>query len=197
MNDPAVLLYTSDFLTGTIDMTMEERGQYITLLCVQHQKGHLSEKTIRLLVGNVSVSVLEHFKQDENGLYYNERMDLEKQKRHNFTESRRQNGQKGGRPKTKKEDNFNNQVQNLVVNHMDTHMGNENENDNINKNIYSYIERLYKRILTSTEITKIDNLIKEYNEELVRYAIDIGIQNNVYKLKYAEAILRDWKIKQK
>ena len=60
-------------------MTMEERGQYITLICYQHQKGHISLETIRLLVGNVSVKVLNHFKIDENGLYYNERMDKEKE----------------------------------------------------------------------------------------------------------------------
>jgi len=48
--DPAFLFYSSDFLSGITDLTMEERGQYITLLCLQHQKGSLSEKTIRLSV---------------------------------------------------------------------------------------------------------------------------------------------------
>ena len=43
-------------------MTMEERGQYITLLCYQHQRGHIKEETIRLLVGLPSVNVLNHFK---------------------------------------------------------------------------------------------------------------------------------------
>lgn len=104
MNDPAVLFYTSDFLTGVMDMTMEERGQYITLLCYQHQKGHIKEETIRLLVGNVSVNVLNHFKIDNEGKYYNNRMDIEKEKRHLFTESRRNNGKKGGRPKKNEED---------------------------------------------------------------------------------------------
>ena len=99
MTDPAVLLYTSDFLTGVIDMTMEERGQYITLLCYQHQKGHISLETIRLLVGSVSVNVLKHFVEDENGLFYNKRMEREKENRLKFTESRRNNGKKGGRPK--------------------------------------------------------------------------------------------------
>ena len=80
-------------------MDMEERGQYITLLCYQHQRGHISEKTIRLLVGNVSDNVLSHFKKDENGLLFNSRMDLEKENRKKFTESRRENGKKGGRPK--------------------------------------------------------------------------------------------------
>lgn len=113
-----------------MDLDMEERGQYITLLCAQHQKGHLSEKTIRLLVGSVSVSVLSKFKQDANGNYFNARMEEEISKRLNFIDSRVENGKKGGRPKKPK--------QNHMVNHMPNHMPNlpenENENENINGN---------------------------------------------------------------
>ena len=124
--DPAVLFYTSDFLSGVMDLDMEERGQYITLLCAQHQKGHLSEKTIRLLVGSVSVSVLEKFTVDLHGLYYNQRMEEEISKRLNFIDSRVENGKKGGRPKKPNE--------NLMVNHMPNLPENENENRNINDN---------------------------------------------------------------
>ena len=42
--DPAVLFYTSDFISGTLTMTDEQRGRYILLLCLQHQKGYLTEK---------------------------------------------------------------------------------------------------------------------------------------------------------
>lgn len=97
--DPAFLFYSSDFLTGCIDLTMEERGQYITLICLQHQKGHLAEKTIRLSVGNVSEDVLKKFNKDENGLLFNKRIEEEIEKRRVFAESRRKNGQQGGRPK--------------------------------------------------------------------------------------------------
>lgn len=124
--DPAVLFYTSDFLSGVMDLDMEERGQYITLLCAQHQKGHLSEKTIRLLVGSVSVSVLEKFKKDNDGLYFNERMDEEIDKRLKFIDSRISNGSLGGRPKKPKN--------NLMVNHMPNLPENENRNENINVN---------------------------------------------------------------
>jgi len=97
--DPAILFYTGDFLNGCIDLTFEERGQYITLLCLQHQKGHLSEKTIRLSLGSVSVDVLSKFDRDEFGNYYNARMETEIQKRAQYIDSRRDNGLKGGRPK--------------------------------------------------------------------------------------------------
>ena len=74
---PAVLLYHEDFLVGVSDLTMEERGQYITLLCLQNSKGHLSMDLIVRTVPQVSEYVLEKFKRDESGLYYNERMEYE------------------------------------------------------------------------------------------------------------------------
>lgn len=97
--DPAFLFYPEAFLGGISDLTMEERGQYITLLCYQHQKGVVSEKTIRLSVGSVSVDVMKKFIKDENGDYYNERLRHEIEKRSKFAESRKENGKKGGRPK--------------------------------------------------------------------------------------------------
>jgi len=104
--DPAVLFYTGDFLNGCTDLTFEERGQYITMLCLQHQKGHLSEKTIRLCVGSVSVDVMSKFKTDDDGFFYNERMEEEIDKRRHFLDTRYFNGKKGGRPiKPNKEPN--------------------------------------------------------------------------------------------
>ena len=99
--DPAFLFYSSDFLSGISDLTMEERGQYITLLCLQHQKGSLSEKTISLSVGSVSVDVLKKFTKDSEGNFFNKRLLDESEKRNKFTESRRINGLQGGRGKVK------------------------------------------------------------------------------------------------
>ena len=169
MNDPAVLFYTSDFLTGVIDMTMEERGQYITLLCYQHQRGHIKEETIRLLVGSCSVNVLNHFKIDNNGLYYNERMDVEIEKRLNFTTSRRENGKKGGRPKKPsgkpRENLVVNHMDNLMGNHMGNLMGNENENINIIKNIINYLNnKLNSKYKYNTKST-IDKINARLNEK--------------------------------
>lgn len=97
--DPAFLFYSSDFLTGCSDLTMEERGQYITMLCLQHQKGHLNEKTIRLSLGSISVDVRNKFLTDDEGNLYNEILENHIKERESFVESRRINGSKGGRPK--------------------------------------------------------------------------------------------------
>lgn len=74
---PAVLLYFEDFLAGTYDMSDEEVGQYIRLLCLQNSKGHLSMDAITRAVPGVKEYVLEKFKRDDAGLYYNERMEFE------------------------------------------------------------------------------------------------------------------------
>ena len=124
--DPAFLFYSSDFLNGVSDLTMEERGQYITLLCLQHQKDELTEKTIRLSLGSVSVDVLAKFEKLENGNYKNKRLIIEIEKRVNFTESRRNNGAKGGRPK-KESKPLGYPKENLMENE------NENENEDVNK----------------------------------------------------------------
>lgn len=131
--DPAVLFYTSDFLSGTYGMTMDERGQYITLLCLQHLQGHLSEKTIRLSVGEISSDVRAKFVIDEQGLLFNPRMDEEKEKRAAFVTARVLNGQKGGRPPKSKESENLNETDRFSVGKAKENLA-ENENININDN---------------------------------------------------------------
>lgn len=93
--DPAVLFYTADFLIGTSDMTDAEVGQYIRLLCYQHQKGHISNDFLSgICGGNAGVKVLAKFLRDENGLLYNERMLFEIKKRSNYSDSQRLKAEK-------------------------------------------------------------------------------------------------------
>ena len=143
--DPAFLFYSSDFLSGITDLTMEERGQYITLLCLQHQKGSLSDKTIRLSVGSVSVDVLSKFKTDQDGNFFNERLQIETEKRANFIESRINNGKLGGRPKVNAKPNAKpngKAKQNLLI----------NENKNVNEDIFlDYCKELLKEKYQSFE----------------------------------------------
>lgn len=121
--DPAFLFYSSDWLTGTMMLNWEDKGKYIQLLASMHQHGRLNEETIWLLVGSVSVLLKSKFKIDEEGRWYNERLEQEAKKRSDYQESRRKNGQKGGRPKGK--------IENHMDNHMRNHMANHTDNDNI------------------------------------------------------------------
>jgi hypothetical protein len=112
--DPAVLFYTSDFLTGTMTMTNEQVGMYIRLLCLQHQKKFLQEKDMLNICKTYDDDVYSKFCKCELG-YYNERMKDEFEKRAKYSESRSKN--RIG--KTKKT--------------YDNHMEDENENVNVNK----------------------------------------------------------------
>ena len=122
--DPAVLFYTSDFICGTEFLSYEQKGQYIHLLCYQHQSGHLTTEYMEKILGSNGNPVWSKFRQDDKTLWFNERMDDEKLKRNNYVESRRNIGKLGGRPSK------NNHKVNHKVNHTVNHMGNENENIN-------------------------------------------------------------------
>lgn len=149
MKSPAMLLYTADFLVGVSFMTMEERGQYITLLCLQHQKGHMSMTEMEMVVGKVANNVLMHFKCDSNGLYYNERTEEELVKRNAYSESRRANRNRPNKSHmnlicdsyeshmSSVCDDYENDMSSLCEpyeKHMENENENENEYDNDNKN---------------------------------------------------------------
>ena len=129
--DPAVLFYTDDFLSGTILMSYEQKGKYITLLCLQHQKGRLTEKELLAVCGGYEEDIFSKFVVDENGKYYNIRMETESEKRRKYSESRSENRKKA--KKTTVEGCDETYVQTYEA-HMQTyepHMGNGNENINI------------------------------------------------------------------
>ena len=126
MKDPAFLFYSNDFLSGTILMSNEEVGKYIRLLCLQHQRGHLKEKDMLNICNTYNEDIFSKFKKDEEGNYYNERLEYETNKRKAYSESRR-NNRVSKEKITYEKDMLN------ICNSYEEHM--ENENENINKNI--------------------------------------------------------------
>lgn len=84
---PAFLFYPADFLVGVMDMTDAEVGKYIRALCYQHAKGHLKQATYDAL----PEAVKEKFVQDEEGKWYNIRLQKETDKRSAYSESRIKN----------------------------------------------------------------------------------------------------------
>lgn len=120
--DPAVLFYTSDFLSGTFTMDDSQVGQYIRLLCLQHQKGKLTQKDMLSICKAYDVEIWDKFKV-EDGLYYNERMLNETVRRQKFSESRRNNAKSPKKESTSK----------AYAKHMETET--ENRTITINENI--------------------------------------------------------------
>lgn len=150
--DPAFLFYSSDFLTGTLLMSMEDRGKYITILAYMHQNGRLSDETIRLLVGSVSDTLRLKFGLDKNGLWFNERLEIEVEKRQSFVSSRKENGKKGGRPPKK---------HTLLKDENKKPTNNLPEDENINENKIeddNIIIEASKKILTDFGFNEIRNI---------------------------------------
>lgn len=101
---PAFQFYPQDFLVGTADMTAEEVGGYIRLLCYQWAKGSLpnDDKKLSQLsgisdglsLGNVSVK----FRLCEDGLKRNDRLELIRLEQEEYRKKQSNNGSKGGNP---------------------------------------------------------------------------------------------------
>lgn len=145
--DPAFLFYPNDWLGGTIGMTFEEKGAYIELLMMQFNRGHMTEHMIGQVVGQNWNTLKSKFIQDENGLWYNVRLEEEKNKRQAYTESRR-NNKSGSNQYTKKEQKEGGHMTKHMIPHM------ENENEDVNKDI----------ILNKKETKKIEKNIPSISE---------------------------------
>ena len=102
-------------------MSFEEKGAYIELLIMQFTRGHMTEHMIGREVGHLWDGIKDKFIQDENGLWYNKRLDDEKEKRKNYVNSRTNN--KLGK-------NQYNKTSGQERGHMTSHMDNENDNEN-------------------------------------------------------------------
>ena len=125
--DPAVLFYTSDFLSGTILMTDDEVGKYIKLLCLQHQlyPDHIPADYMMSICNNIDSKIIKKFVTDKQGEYYNKRMEYEIKRRINFCNSRSNNRLKKKHMKN---------TCKTYEKHMMQHMENENENRNRTRN---------------------------------------------------------------
>lgn len=142
-------------MIGTAFFTMAERGQYICLLCYQHQLGHLSEADILTVTTTINPKIMAKFKQDSEGKYYNERLDNETNRRKSFTESRL-NNLKGKKHK-----------EGQAEAHMGAHMETETITETITKD-------KAKSIKTKKAITFVrDN--PPTLEEVTPYCIEKGI----------------------
>jgi signal recognition particle subunit SEC65/uncharacterized protein YdaU (DUF1376 family) len=69
-------------------MTFEEKGAYIDLLMLQFNRGHMDGHMVAQVVGQLWGRIQDKFMVDQDGLFYNERLDEEIAKRKAFTESR-------------------------------------------------------------------------------------------------------------
>ena len=154
--DPAVLFYTSDFLSGTFTMTDEQVGKYIRLLCLQHQKGKLTEKDMLSICKAYDNEIWEKFDQVD-GFFINDRMYNEAIRRSKFTESRRNNA------KSVKTDS----ISEAYAKHMPKHM--ETETITINKDIFINNIEPFKNLLSESYQEFIDYWTEPSKSGKLRY----------------------------
>lgn len=140
--DPAFLFYPGDWLGGTLGMSFEEKGAYMEILMMQFSRGHMTEHMIRHVVGHYWDTLQVKFKKDEQGLWYNERLDIEVARRKNYVNSRK-NNVKGVNQHTKKH------ISKYA--HMTSHMENRNRNEIVNIITYGvHDEKRYILIIPET-----------------------------------------------
>lgn len=92
--DPAFLFYPSDWVSGTMYFTFEQKGAYLELLMLQFNVGRFTipnvEHVLNGCYNKVWPVIKCKFKTD--GIYYwNERLEYEKEKRKLFCNSRKEN----------------------------------------------------------------------------------------------------------
>jgi uncharacterized protein YdaU (DUF1376 family) len=129
--DPAILFYTADFRQGTLLLSDEQTGQYIRLLCDQHQNGHLPDQHILNVCKTYDSPVLKKFIRDENGFWYNKRMQLETIKRVSYCDSRKRSRFIG----IEKQKNKQQRTSQHTLLHTSRRMDNDNDNENDNRNV--------------------------------------------------------------
>jgi hypothetical protein len=174
MKDPAVLFYTKDFLTGTAFFSDAERGQYIRLLCEQHQNGHIPENHMVSVCFSLASPVVKKFIIDSDGNYYNERMEEEIIKRMQFTESRRLNGLNGGRPKKEKEP-IEKPTEKPLGLASENLIGNGNGNINYNEIINSFNKICIK-------LSKVEKLTESRKLKIKNRFIEIGSYESINEI---------------
>ena len=173
--DPAFLFYPNDWVGGTMGMTFEEKGAYMELLMMQFNRGHMTSHMIGQTVGQLWGKVQDKFVKDKDGLWYNERLEEEKNKRKKYTESRRNNlsGQNQYPDGDKKD-----------CGHMGNHMGSHMEDEDINKDIIKEGESEGKKKETVIYREDYDKFLKETDSEPYHAFVKFlfGVNPNINKM---------------
>jgi hypothetical protein len=182
MKDPAILFYTSDFITGTLTMTDEQVGKYIRLLCLQHQKGRLTEKDMLFICKSYDEDIFCKFIQNGDKKYFNERLESEIKRRLKYSESR-SNNRKGSQKKEEKNSDislsydYHMETETITVNENINEVEKPEKNDKINfQNTIEYwnkktqLSKIEK--LTESRKRTINARVKEHGKDALKKVID-------------------------
>lgn len=106
---PAFQFYAKDFLTGTMTMSLAERGAYISLLSHQWDKGGVPGDDVAALARLLSCEraeiepiwgqVQQKFRRADDGVWRNAKLEKVRRAQELFAKKQAKNGAKGGRPR--------------------------------------------------------------------------------------------------
>ena len=98
-----MFIYLVQYINDTMGMSLEDKGAYIDLLMMQCCRGHMTVQMIYNVLGINGISIWgnirDKFVQDEEGLFYNELMEIEITRSMRYNETRRHNAVRGGKKK--------------------------------------------------------------------------------------------------
>lgn len=188
--DPAFMMYSGDFLSGTFTMNYEQRGKFITLMCLQHQKGYLTEADMKSVLNEEDYLLAEKFYKADDGNWYNQKMTDVINERKEYTANRLKNFQK--------KDDKNNHMDTHKVSHMELHTGDEDEDEDkaINKAEYKSKDI----IIATKQLDKLTELLDDNNIPAVKQLLtaikdDYKSFDNILQLCYGDdiAVLNNWR----
>ena len=158
--DPAFLFYPNDYLGGTMGFSILDHGSYILTLIYQFNHGKFSENEIKNLIGDSWEKIRPKFK-EENGLFFNQRLQNEIEKRKKHSEKQKENI-------NKRWNKFGNTT--VLPNQGITTvipLENENEiNNKINKKKYKLKK---KKLIYSEEFLNFWNLTNKKGSKIIGY----------------------------
>jgi len=170
MKDPAFLFYYQDWLVGTYFLNRREKGAYMDLLCYQADKGTLTLQTIKeILNGDFECwNKLQEKFIEEDGIFYNKRLRIEKEKRAKHITNQSENAKK----RWNKDECHGNA----------TAMPLEDENENINKDINKNINKNEKK----------KKFIPPTEEEVINYFEEKGYRKDIAKKAFLYYSEMEW-----
>lgn len=125
--------------------------------------------------------------------FFKNQFRLDDEKYQKIVERNKENGKKGGRPK-QNEENPKNPVGLKKPKKADNDNDNEKDNDNdTTTDIYTYLENNFARTLSPIEIDKISQWLSLYENDIIKYAIELSVLNGKKTFNYVEGILKNWK----
>ena len=191
--------YPNDFIGAISHLTTSQTGAYIKILCFLWQKEFAKENYLKAVgYGSVNVGledwepIVELLQVNEEGLFYNRRLEEERIKAVKKHEAQVNNGKKGGRPKNSKPTTNPNQK---VIESQDKPMANpsanpieSNHNHNHNHNHKEIKDkRLSENVVSKPKKKTLEERKEEFKENLKPYFEEYGKEMlNKFFLHFAE-----------